>query len=307
MATTVKDLERWVEAGLIDPETAEAIESYEGRLAEGQGVGRGIEAIAYLGSALILIAVSLLAVEFWAEIAPWGRFALTAGVTAVLLVVGYLLGRSEVPAVERAQTFAWFLAAFGVALSATVAAGDLAELDDQDSFLFVAGVSFGAAVVLWWLRSSILQMVAMGLGAYATVIALVSRFENAPDWVFGLSFAGVGLVWLLLTWTGFFTPSKTSYAVAGVGLLLISFPEAIDMPWPLLGLLAGLALMGISVALRENVLLGLGVLGLFIYIPMTIFELFGETVGVPFALLITGLILLGVVLVTVRLRKETRV
>lgn len=307
MATTVKDLERWVEAGLIDPETAEAIESYEGRLAEGQGVGRGIEAIAYLGSALILIAVSLLAVEFWAEIAPWGRFALTAGVTAVLLVVGYLLGRSEVPAVERAQTFAWFLAAFGVALSATVAAGDLAELDDQDSFLFVAGVSFGAAVVLWWLRSSILQMVAMGLGAYATVIALVSRFENAPDWVFGLSFAGVGLVWLLLTWTGFFTPSKTSYAVAGVGLLLISFPEAIDMPWPLLGLLAGLALMGISVALRENVLLGLGVLGLFIYIPMTIFELFGETVGVPFALLITGLVLLGVVLVTVRLRKETRV
>ncbi|MGD2042081.1 MAG: DUF2157 domain-containing protein [Acidimicrobiia bacterium] len=305
MATTVKDLERWVEAGLIDPETADAIETYEGRLSEGQGVGRGIEAIAYLGSALILIAVSLLAVEFWDEIEPWGRFALAAGVTTVLVVVGSLLGRSDVPAVDRAQTFAWFLAALGVALTATIATADLAELDNQDSFLVVAGVFFAAAILLWLLRSSILQLVAMGLGAYATVIALVSRSETAPDWVFGLSFAGVGLVWLLLTWTGVLSPIKTSYAVGGIGLLLISFPEAQEMPWPLLGLLAGLALMAVSVALKENVLLGLGVLGLFIYIPMTIFELFGETVGVPFALLITGLVLLGVVLATVRLRKET--
>ena len=108
MSTTVKDLERWVEAGLIDQGTAEAIAGYEGQREESQGVGRGIEAITYLGSALILIAVSLLAVEFWAEIDPWGRFALTAGVTTALFVVGLVLGRSTVPAVERAQAFAWF-------------------------------------------------------------------------------------------------------------------------------------------------------------------------------------------------------
>lgn len=305
MATTGTDLDRWVEAGLIDRRTAEAIESYESRLAEGQGVGRGIEAIAYLGSALVLIAVSLLAVEFWAEITPWGRFALTAGVTLVLAIVGWLFGRSEVSAVQRAQAFAWLLATLGVALSTSVAASDIAELENQDTFVVVAAVSFIAAIVLWRLRPSILQMVAMGLGAYATVIAVVSRFETASDWVFGLSLAGIGLIWLFLTWRGVLTPTKTSYAVGGIGLLLISFPEALEMPWPLLGLLAGLALMGASVALKENVLLGLGVLGLFIYIPMTIFELFGETVGVPFALLITGLVLLGVVLATVRLRKET--
>lgn len=305
MATTGKDLDRWVEAGLIDRRTAEAIESYESQLTDGHGVGRGIEAIAYLGSALILIAVSLLAVEFWADIAPLGRFALTAGVTAVLAMAGWLFGRSEVSALQRAQAFAWFLATLGVALSTSVAAGDIAELENQDAFLVVAAFSFIAAAVLWRFRPSMLQMVTMGLGAYATVIAVVSRFETAPDWVFGVSLAGIGLIWLFLTWRGVLTPTKTSYTVAGIGLLLISFPEALQMPWPLLGLLAGLALMGASVTLKENVLLGLGVLGLFIYIPMTVFELFGETVGVPFALLITGLVLLGVVLATVRLRKET--
>lgn len=301
-----EDLGRWVDAGLIDLETAEAIESFEESRSTEQGeIGRGMEALAYLGSALVLIAVGLLATEFWDEIAPWGRFGLTAGVTVVLFIAGWLLGRSETVAVARAQTFAWFLTVLGVALTGAVAGGDIAELDGRDAFVVVASISFVAAIVLWMFRRSLLQMVAMGIGAYATVIASISRFESAPEWVFGLCFAILGSIWLLLTWTGLLEPTRTSYAVGAVGLLLISFPEAADMPWPLLGLLAGAALMGISVPLKENVLLGLGVLGLFIYIPMTIFELFGETVGVPFALLITGLVLLGVVLVTVRLRRQT--
>ncbi|MGD2059307.1 MAG: DUF2157 domain-containing protein [Acidimicrobiia bacterium] len=301
-----EDLGRWVDAGLIDLATAEAIESFEAqRSAEPDGVGRGMEALAYLGSALVLIAVGLLASEFWDEITPWGRFWLAAGVTLVLSIVGWLLGRSETEAVARAQTFAWFLTALGVALTVTVAAGDIAELDGPDTFVFVASISFLASIVLWLLRESVLQMVAMGLGAYMTVVASISRIESAPEWVFGLSFAVLGSIWLVLTWTGFLKPTRTSYAVGAIGLLLISFPEAVEMPWPLVGLIAGAGLMGISVMLRQNVLLGLGVLGLFIYIPMTIFELFGETVGVPFALLITGLVLLGVVLVTVRLRKQT--
>lgn len=300
-----EDLRRWVDAGLIDQETAEAIESFEEDRTADRGIGRGMEALAYLGSTLVLIAVAILATEFWDEIDPWGRFGLAAGVTAVLLLVGWLLGRSEVPAVQRAQIFAWFLAAFGVALTATVATSDIAGLDGRDAFVYVAAVSFLAAIVLWLMRESVLQLVAMGLGAYVTIIAAVSRIESAPDWVMGLTFALVGAIWLFLTWVGALRPTRSSYAVAGVGLLLISFPEAMELPWPLLGLLAGVSLMGLSVLLKENVLLGLGVLGLFIYIPMTIFEVFGDTVGVPFALLITGLVLLGVVLVTVRLRKKT--
>jgi hypothetical protein len=74
------------------------------------------------------------------------------------------------------------------------------------------------------------------------------------------------------------------------------------MPWPVIGLLAGLGLMAISVRLDQNVLLGLGVAGLFVYIPMIIFEWFGESLGVPVALLIAGVILIGVVVATVRLR-----
>jgi hypothetical protein len=141
---------------------------------------------------------------------------------------------------------------------------------------------------------------------WATVISLISRTETLPDWALGLSFAGLGLVWLLLTWAGAFTPARTSYAIGGIGMLMIAIPEGNRMPWPLLGLLVGLGLMAASVRLHQNVLLALGVAGLFVYIPMTIFEWFGESLGVPVALLITGLVLLGVVVAIIRLRKDTQ-
>lgn len=303
---TKEDLERWVAAGLISRDETEAIAAFEAERGASTRVSRGMEAVAYLGSSLVLVALGILALEFWDRLQPWGQLGLSAIVTAVLFVVGVILGRSDEPAVARAQTFAWFLTVAGVALTAFVAMGEVLEMSEEDSLIYIASASLLAAVALWWSRSSVLQMVAMAITALFTVIAALSRFETVPDWAFGLSFAGLGVIWLLLTWGGVFKPVRTSYALGGIGVLLIAFPAGVEMPWPLFGLLIGLGLMGLSVRLDETVLLGLGVLGLFIYIPMTIFEWFGETLGVPVALLVTGLILLLVVIGTVRLRKETR-
>ena len=302
----VEDLERWVAAGLIDQETAEAIDEFEANRSVVGRVGRGMEAVAYLGSVLILLALAILATEFWDRIEPWGRLTLGVLVTVVLFAVGLILGRSDEPAVERAQTFAWLLTVAAVALSSVVALTEYTDLPSANIFLYTSVISLAASVALWWLRKSVLQMLAMGVASGCTVAAVVSNVESAPDWVFGVAFSVVGVFWLILTWLGVFRPEKASYVVSSIGILLISFPEGNDMPWPLLGLAAALGLMGLSVRLGENVLLGLGVAGLFVYIPMTIFELFGESLGVPVALLITGLVLLGVVVATVRLRGRTR-
>ncbi len=301
-----EDLRRWVAAGLTKPDTAEAIEAFEADLARPSRVGRGMEAVAYLGASLVLVALGILVLEFWDRFSSWGQLGLGLTVTVVLFLVGILLGRSDEPALDRAQTFARFLAVAGFALTVKVLFTELLGSSEQDAFLYVSVAALAAAVGLWWSRSSVLQLVAMGLTSWITLIAVLSRFEALPDWAFGVAFAGLGIVWLFLTWGGVLTPIGTGYAIGGIGTLLISFPESTEMPWPLLGLLTGLGLMALSVYLHQNVLLGLGVAGLFVYIPMTIFEWFGETLGVPVALLITGLILLGVVVGTVRLRKETQ-
>lgn len=304
--TMQDDLRRWVEAGLIDSDTAAAIEAHESTRSGAGRIGRGMEAIAYLGAVLVLVALVVLATEFWDRIEPWGRLALSAIVALVLFMVGLLLGRSDEPALDRAQTFAWLLTVAAVILTALVAVRDLAGIDEGASFVWVSVTALVTSGLLWWLRDSVLQMVGMAIAAGASVIAVISQIESAPEWAFGLGFAGLGVLWILMTWGGWFRPERTSYALGAIGALLIAFPEGADLPWPLLGLGAGLGLMALSVPLNQSVLLGLGVAGLFVYIPMTIFEVFGESLGIPFALLITGLILLAVVVITVRLRKETR-
>ena len=175
---------------------------------------------------------------------------------------------------------------------------------ESDAGVWVALVAFVGALALWLRRRSSLQMIAMAGTAFIAVVMLLTRFDNFPDWAFGLSFAGLGLVWLLLTWGGVFTPTRTSYALGAIGVLFIVFPESGDMPWPVLGLLGALALLGLSVRLSEQVLMGLGVAGLFVYVPMTVFELFGDSLGAIAALLITGLILLGSVVGVVQLRRD---
>jgi hypothetical protein len=301
---TTEPLKRWVEAGLLTPDVAAAIETYESERLGTSRIGRGMEAIAYLGAVLILIALGVLAAEFWDRLVPWGRFILSLIVTLVLFIVGLVFGRAVEPTIERAQMFAWFLTVPAAALTAYVAVSELAGVDDADTFAWVSLITLAVAAGLWWLRHSVLQTVAMGFASGASVVAVVSLSETVPGWAYGLSLAGLGVVWLLLTWGGLFQPVRTSYVLAAAGILSIGFHTS-QLPWPLLGFGAGLALMALSVALDQTVLLGMGVAGLFVYIPATIFGVFGETLGVPVALLITGLILLGVVVVTVRLRTRS--
>ncbi|HEX6220139.1 MAG TPA: DUF2157 domain-containing protein, partial [Acidimicrobiia bacterium] len=200
------DLERWVEAGLIDAATAEDIEAFEAERSGSGRIGRGMEAIAYLGAVLVLVAVGILVNEFWDRIEPWGQFALSAVIALILIGVGVILGRSIEPAVSRAQTFSWFLSVAAVALTAQVGVGEIGGTGDDETFLIVSLISLVTAILLWWLRASVLQMVAMGVTAAASVIAGVSLIETAPDFAFGLSFAGLGTAWLLLTWGGVFRP-----------------------------------------------------------------------------------------------------
>lgn len=301
-----EDLSRWVEAGLIDVETASAIEEHETQRSASNRIGRGVEAVAYLGAVLILLALVVFAVQFWDRLEQWGRFGLGSIVALVLFVVGWVLGRADEPAVRRAQMLAWFLTVPATGLAAQVGFEELLEFDDRHVFVWTAVVALVVAMSLWWRRHSALQLVATGLAAGTTVVALVSLLDGAPDWSFGLALAGLGVVWLFLTWSGVLQPVRTGYVLAAIGALAIAFPDPSELPWPLIGLGVGLGLMALSVRLDQSVLLGMGVAGLFLYIPIIVFEVFGESLGVPVALLITGLVLLGVVMVSVRLRTSPR-
>lgn len=297
-------LETWERQGILSHEQADRILDFEGA-AKPRRFPPWMEAVAYLGAALVLLALGLLAGEFWDRLTGVAQFTLALVVTGILVTTGFLLRSSEEPAALRAGSFAWLLAIAAAGFAAWILGDSVIDLAEERSALLASLVALGAAIALWVLAKRTAQMIGMGLAAAFTAFTVMAQVDPMPDWGPSVALAAVGAVWLLLTWGGILVPEKVSYGLGSIGLLFIGFFEVLGtMPWPLIGLLAALGLMALAVRLEQGIMLGVGVAGLFLYVPATVFEVWGDTVGVPIALLITGIVLLAGILVAVRLRKE---
>ncbi len=81
------------------------------------------------------------------------------------------------------------------------------------------------------------------------------------------------------------------------------------MPPPTVGLWLGVAvsvaLIWASVVLRHTGVLALGAVGLFGYLTGTIGYYFADTIGVPFALLLSGVVLVGIAIAVTKLGHAT--
>lgn len=297
-------LETWEREGFLSHDQADRILDFEGS-APAHRFPPWMEAVAYLGAALVLLALGLLAGEFWDRLTGVAQFTLALVVTGILVTTGFLLRDSKEPAAARAGSFAWLLSIAGAGFAAWVLGDRMLELVEERTALLAALAALAIAVPLWTMAKRTAQMIGMGLAAAFAAFTVMSQIDPMPDWGPSVALATVGVVWLLLTWGGIFVPEKVSYALASIGILGIGFFEVLgSMPWPLIGLLAALGLMALAVRLEQGIMLGFGVAGLFLYVPATVFEVWGDTVGVPIALLITGIVLLAGILVAVRLRRE---
>lgn len=297
-------LETWEREGILSHDQADRILDFEGS-APTHRFPPWMEAVAYLGAALVLLALGLLAGEFWDRLTGVAQFTLALVVTGILVATGFLLRGSQEPAAGRAGSFAWLLAIAGAAFTAWVLGDRMLNLAEERSALLAAVVALGSSVPLWMMAKRTAQMIGMGVAAAFAAVMIMSQFDPMPEWGPSIALATAGVIWLLLTWGGIFEPEKVSYALASIGILGIGFGEVLGiMPWPLIGLLAALGLMALAVRLEQGIMLGFGVAGLFLYVPATVFEVWGDTVGVPIALLITGIVLLAGILVAVRLRRE---
>lgn len=298
-------LEEWVRSGLITEDQARAIREHESAAQEAELPG-WVEPVAYLGAALVGVALFLFGVQFWEQLTNWGRVALSSLITLVLLLVGIALGRSGSAPAKRASSFSWFLTVGGVAATAGLIFSDVLELDFDWRPLLTAGSALVAAVVLYLLSRRTLQQVAIAISMAAFLATLPGLFPLGEEaWVFGLLFLAMGAAWMLLTWGGYLTPATTGWVLGSLFAIAVGFGAVDDNAfWSGLGVVVGLGLVWLSTILDRRSLLGLGVLGLLIWIPTTVTILFEESVAVPVAILITGFVTLTVVIAAVRLGRR---
>jgi hypothetical protein len=118
----------------------------------------------------------------------------------------------------------------------------------------------------------------------------------------GLALWAFGAIWLVLGWRRIVVPAMVALVAAPAVMLVAA--GVTGGSWesvaPLLGLVTAAGLLAGGTVLKEFLVTGVGVAGVFVYLPMAAAEYFGETIGVPVVLLVTGVLLIGVMVALLR-------
>lgn len=297
---TIRDVEQklveWREAGLVTADqVAQILQRERSRVAPRPRSSAFAEILGYVGGSLALIAALILGAQYWDEWSTGARLGILVVTTLVVAVAAILVGRSENPAILRLSDFLFVLATIGLAFTVGLFSADSMEWSEQTTVTLATLAAFAASAVLWWQRRGTIRHVALFASTVAVLLSLGTHLEQVDPEHIGLAVWGIGLAWGMLTWAGLLPPRMVGYGLASatliVGSLVFGGGERASVGL-LLGLFTAGGLVALGVFLSSALVLAIGTLGIFIFVPRAVFEFFGDTGGGALALLVTGLLLL---------------
>lgn len=312
-------LQRWLSAGLIESGTAERIRSFEAERARAEERERDdrpgvIEVLLYLGVAVLAVGVFALMAQNWPELQSGARVAALAVPTVVCLGGGALMRVSSEAGVRRAGQMAW-LVAVGLA-AGTMAVffneyhpGGLEFEDDREAMLIIAASAAALALLLWVFSPTHAQVLALAAGVFFFAQAMGNWPDDYSEGLAGVTLLTIGVAAVALVELGLLRPRETSQllfgAMAIAGPYQAGFIED-GIPFELLAFVVGAALITLGILRASFVYVLVGVAGLFVVLVTFIFEHFEDDIGAPLALILSGAILIGAVLLLARFRPTLR-
>jgi hypothetical protein len=306
-------LERAVSRGLLSRDLADAIISAE-RAHEpsppppresARPVPALAEAIGYVGAILVMVGMVVLVAQVWEDLETWSRLAIVGAVAVLLFVVGLLLRDEENLVIWRLRSFVWLLAAGALAGFTGLLTVDALSWEGEAVAIAIGAVTapFGAA--LWQLKDRPAQHLTTFAGLLVMAGGVMAWLDVVdPSVSVGVSVLAIGAAWLTLGLLDRLPPQLVAVALGTLATLVgpaITAGEW-DKPAPVIGLTVAIALVGIGSSVHEFAVTGFGVAGLFAYLPWTLGALFGDAVGPPVILLVSGVLLLAVMFVLLRSR-----
>lgn len=303
-------LEAWERAELISADQAARIARYEQDDDDSAPDRRSgaAEAVGYVGTALAFGALALLLDDLWQQIVPTGRVAMASTATVLLAVAGWTLRNNPAEPMRRLTSVLFAAVVAGVAWVVFLLTDEVWDLADVDVAAWVAATAFATALLVHRMRHRALGQLVLLAAAVAVVAAALARPAIAPAAVWtGLSYWGLGGVWLLLGLGEWLPPRRVAVTSGGVlTLLALQFAgfDTSRMAVLILAVTTGVALIALAVAIRQTPLMLVGAVGIFVLIPQLAFELFGDAVGAPATLLISGVLLVVGAVVLGRVRRD---
>jgi hypothetical protein len=286
------------------PAAKPAVEGEQGR----RRISLLTEAVAYVGAILILAGGVAAIGQRWHGFTDWAHVGAFAGAAVFFLLVGVIVRRVREPAIQRLVDVVWFLSVAGVAGAVGFAAHDVYGNSGPVTALAVGVAVTVYAAALWLARQHALQNLAVFAGLVVTICGLIATIDSsAPSLAFALALWGFGLAWVALGWRRYVEPLWVTVPSGVILALIAPSLAAGEHGWVYaIGIATAAAAMAASVPLRNTPLLALGTLAMFGYVTSVVIRYFHQSLGVPGALAITGVLILGLAAVSARLMRQTR-
>ena len=302
-------LDAWQSAKLITAKQNSAIREFEASKVAAEPVpSRGgplAEAVGYVGAAIALAAVAILLADRWKDLNLGGRVGIVGLLTLVVASAGFALRRSEKDPLERLVSVLLTASVLGATWIVGILLAEATALRGYDVALITAAAALVMAVALYRWRGRALPLLAMLASSVAIVIATFARPTLNQDGAWGgLAAWALGAFWVLLAWGRWLKPEPIAAAagslLAIVGAIVGAATGHSNLAVLALGLLTAGALMTRAVLRGTTYLVAIGAVGVLIFIPWLVTDIFGNTVGALVSMAVVGLLL---ILVSVRLAR----
>lgn len=252
-----------------------------------------MEAVGYIGTILVLAGGFAFAQQHWADISEGGRLGILAATTAVFVAIGAFVLSSTEPALRRLAAVTWAVSVAAFAGTAGMV-NVMADTTGKTTFLTVATSTAAYAVVLYMLHQhGIQQAVAFGTSCVGVASIVNYVITDASGWMIAVPLWAMGLAWAAAGWWRRVDPWNVALPL-GLLVALIA-PATIDKPSGLrfgLGIATATTVMAFAVVVKFAPALAMGSVAELGYVIGAVTYYFGDTLGVPASLAISGLLIL---------------
>jgi hypothetical protein len=286
----------WVSEGIISEEQGERIRAREGAaltaLAPAPRASMMplvVEALGYLGGAIVVVATLLIAGRYWDEMSDAVRLGLLGAATLLLLAGGWAVPARLEDVGTRLRSVVWAVSTAAAAGFLGVWGSQVLGLHGTDLTLMVTGVTAAYAVALFALRPAPLQQLAMMGLLGGTAAAALAKFVDDGSWP-GVGFWVVGVAWIVLGQAQVLEPVRLARVAGAVLALVGSMMTTSDLADPALvfSLVTVAALVALAVLLSDLALLAVASLGAIQAIIAAANEWFPDSLAAAIALLLVG-------------------
>ncbi len=334
-------IEEWVEDGLISPEQGQALRRREGESAMVSVPTRRVKAdeiFVYLGSLVVFLAMAFLVEQNWRALGSAGRILSVLVPTVAMLALGWRLRGSESAEeakrlrLRRGAQALWLGGCLLSALFFMVTFHELGLIDWSERgptdpwVLLSCLLATGVAGVAFVLLPTVTQSITFHLCGSAVLLTFLGWldqtlpplnhfYESLLILVIGLAAGGLCLA--LSEWLrskgrkDLVGVSRIFGALAVLGFTFIVATDEYSATWQkitmeAIAFLASIAFIAASVKRQSQAFLYSGAAFLLFVIINVNFEHFADRIGMPIALLISGVLLIGLGLGTERLSRHIR-